>query len=260
MPPDEPDPAATADESKTFPRVLVTVATYNELENLPLLTEQIFAQAPTASLLVVDDNSPDGTGRWADEKAASDKRLHVLHRSGKLGLGSATIAAMQYAIEHDYDYMLNLDADLSHPTSRIPALVEGMSGSADTGPLDVMIGSRYVPGGGASGWPWRRRMMSRGVNLYAQLLLGLRVNDCSGAFRCYRVATLRKLDFAKIRSMGYAFQEEVLWRLKQVGARFGEAPIVFTDRQYGSSKINGKEARDALWIIFRLGVKNYLGW
>lgn len=240
-------------------RLLVTIATYNELENLPTLVEQVFEHAPTADLLVVDDNSPDGTGRWADEQAAVDSRLHVLHRAGKQGLGSATIAAMQYAIEHHYDCMLNMDADLSHPPARIPALLEGVSPADGSPGVDVMVGSRYVPGGAAEGWPWRRRVMSRGVNCYARTLLGLRLRDCSGAYRCYRVDKLRELDFDAFRSMGYAFQEEVLWRLKRVGATFGEAPITFVDRQYGSSKINGKEARDALWILFRLGLTNYLG-
>ena len=242
-----------------MPQLLITVATYNELDNLPTLVEQIFEHAPTADLLVVDDNSPDGTGQWTDEQAATDSRIHALHRTGKLGLGSATIAAMKYAIEHDYQLMLNLDADLSHSPARIPALVEGVCPSDGGDGVDVMVGSRYVPGGGTDGWPLHRRMMSRGVNCYARTMLGLRLGDCSGAFRCYRVSKLRELDFDAFRSMGYAFQEEVLWRLKRVGATFGEAPITFVDRQYGKSKINGKEARDALWIIFRLGLKNYTG-
>ncbi len=126
-------------------------------------------------------------------------------------------------------------------------------------PVDVMIGSRYVPQGGVKDWPLARRMMSRGVNLYARSLLGLKPKDCSGAFRCFRVELLRKLDFSKMLSRGYSFQEEILWRLKQVGARFGEAPIVFADREKGTSKIDGREAREALWIIFRLGLTNWLG-
>ena len=125
-------------------------------------------------------------------------------------------------------------------------------------PADVMIGSRYVAGGGTQGWPWRRWLMSRAVNLYARLLLRLRVRDCSGAFRCYRVSLLRQLDFAAIRSRGYSFLEEILWRLKRLGARLEETPIVFVDRQHGQSKINGREAVRALWILFRLGIKNWL--
>jgi dolichol-phosphate mannosyltransferase len=235
------------------PRTLVSVATYNELENLPLLVDEIFAVAPQVDLLVIDDNSPDGTGVWAQERSQADNRVHVLHRAGKLGLGTATIAAMQYAIEQDYDYLLNLDADFSHHPRYIPDLLAGMDD------VDVMIGSRYCPGGGVKDWPLKRRLMSQGVNFYARTSLGLKPKDCSGAYRCFRVSTLRELDFSQIRSRGYSFQEEILWHLKRVGARFGETPILFADRERGQSKINSREAVAALWIIFRLGLKNWIG-
>jgi dolichol-phosphate mannosyltransferase len=238
-------------------RTLVTVATYNEIENLPPLVEEIFRYAPDVDILVVDDNSPDGTGRWCDETAPREPRLHCLHRAGKLGLGTATIAAMQYAIEHGYTYMANLDADFSHHPRYLPELLAGME--RDGQPVDVMIGSRYVPGGGTEGWPLVRKLMSRGVNFYARCLLGLRVRDCSGAFRCFRTETLRRVDFAAIRSRGYSFQEEILWRLKRCGARFAETPIVFCDRRKGKSKINQREAFSALWIIFSLGLSNWFG-
>ena len=238
-------------------KTLVTVATYNEIDNLPLLVEAIFAVAPEVDLLVIDDNSPDGTGRWCDEQAAQDPRVHCLHRAGKLGLGTATIAGMKYAIEHDYRYMLNMDADFSHHPRYVPNLIAGMD-PPNGKSVDVMIGSRYVPGGGTEGWPFKRRMMSKLVNFYARWSLGLKSRDCSGAFRCFRVDVLRKLDFDKIRSRGYSFQEEILWHLKRLGAKFGESPIVFADRERGQSKINSKEAYAALWIIFRLGLKNWL--
>ncbi len=234
------------------PRTLVSVATYNELENLPLLVDEIFAIAPQVDLLVIDDNSPDGTGVWAEQRTKADSRVHVLHRAGKLGLGTATIAAMKYAIEHDYDYLLNLDADFSHHPRYIPAMLAGMDDA------DVMIGSRYCPGGGVKDWPLQRRLMSQAVNFYARTSLGLKPKDCSGAYRCFRVSTLRDLDFSRIRSRGYSFQEEILWHLKRVGAHFGETPILFADRERGQSKINGREAIAALWIIFRLGLKNWL--
>jgi dolichol-phosphate mannosyltransferase len=234
-------------------RTLVTVATYNERENLPALVDEVFRYAPQVDLLVIDDNSPDGTGDWADQKAAADSRVQVLHRPGKLGLGTATLSGMKYAIEHGYDYVLNLDADFSHHPRYIPALLEGMKTT------DVMIGSRYIPGGGVPDWPLRRRLMSRSVNTYARWMLGLRPQDCSGAFRCYRVELLKRLDFSKIQSRGYSFQEEILWHLKRHGARFAETPIVFTDRLYGQSKINSREALTALWIIFRFGLKNWAG-
>ena len=239
-------------------KTLVTVATYNEMENLPRLVEEVFQVVPDAEMLVIDDNSPDGTGRWCAEHAAEEPRLHCLHREGKLGLGTATIAGMRYAVEHEYRYVLNMDADFSHPPANVPDLIGGMEPD-DGPPVDVMIGSRYIPGGGIEGWPWYRHFMSRAVNGYARWLLGLAPKDCSGAFRCYRTELLRRLDFDAIRSRGYSFQEEVLWHLRRLGARFGESPIVFVDRQHGTSKIDSKEALAALWIIFRLGLQNVLG-
>ncbi len=233
---------------------LVTVATYNEIENLPRLVDAIFEVAPAVDLLVIDDNSPDGTGRWCDERAAADPRVRCLHREGKLGLGTATMAGMRYAIEQGYRYVLNMDADFSHPPRYLPDLLAGMD-PKDGPAVDVMIGSRYVAGGGVEGWPWRRKFMSGGVNLYARWLLGLKAKDCSGAFRCYRTEVLARLDFDRVRSRGYSFQEEILWHLKRAGARFGETPIVFVDRTAGRSKINTREAIAALWIIFALGVR-----
>ncbi|MCU0879003.1 MAG: polyprenol monophosphomannose synthase [Pirellulaceae bacterium] len=239
------------------PRTLVTVATYNEIENLPALVDAIWREVPAVDILVIDDNSPDGTGRWCDERAAEAStgggHLLCVHRAGKLGLGTATIAAMQYAIEHGYDQVLNMDADFSHHPRYLPALLAAMEQA------DVAIGSRYCPGGGTKDWPWKRRMMSWGVNTYARCLLGLRPRDTSGAFRCYRVSLLKKLDFAAIKSRGYSFQEEILWRLKRLGARMVETPIVFADRERGVSKIDRSEALAALWIIFRLGLTNWLG-
>jgi dolichol-phosphate mannosyltransferase len=239
-------------------KTLVTVATYNEMDNLPRLVEEISRYLPTADILVVDDNSPDGTGRWCDDRAAADPRIYCLHRPGKLGLGTATVAAMRWAIEHGYRHMLNMDADFSHHPRYLPALAAGMEPEGAPA-VDVMIGSRYVRGGGVEGWPLHRRLMSRAVNLYARWLLGLAPADCSGAFRCYRVEILSKLDFDAIRSRGYSFQEEILWRLRRAGARMGEVPITFADRQYGASKINSAEALGAMWIIFTLGLRRLTG-
>lgn len=236
-------------------KTLVTIATYNERENLPRLVDAVFQALPQTDLLVVDDNSPDGTGQWCDERARQDPRVRCLHREGKLGLGTATIAAMRYAVAQGYDYMLNLDADFSHPPERLPALLAAMN-PADGPAIDAAVGSRYIAGGGIEGWSFGRHLMSRGVNLYSRLLLGLSTRDCSGAFRCYRVATLARLDLSAIRSRGYSFQEEILWRLKRLGARFAEAPFVFVDRRQGQSKINLGEMFAALGIIARLGLEN----
>ncbi len=236
---------------------LVTIATYNEIENLPRLVNEILAAVAEVDILVIDDNSPDGTGQWCDTKAAVEPRFHCLHRAGKLGLGTATIAGMKYALEHGYRYVLNMDADFSHHPRYLPALLAGMEPSDGSPAVDVMIGSRYVAGGSIEGWPLKRHLMSRGVNTYARWLLGLAAKDCSGAFRCYRTALLARVDFDAIRSRGYSFQEEILWQLKRLGARFGETPITFADRRHGASKIDSKEAWAALRIILALGARNW---
>ena len=159
-------------------RFLVTLATYNEIDNLPRLINEIHQYEPDADILVIDDNSPDGTGKWVDEQAETDPRINCIHRERKLGLGSATLAGFQYAIDHDYDLVVNLDADFSHHPRHIPALIECVRD--DNASADVSIGSRYVKGGGIEGWPWYRRIMSKCVNVYARLLLGLPSKDCSG--------------------------------------------------------------------------------
>lgn len=238
-------------------RTLVVVATYNEIENLPRLVDEIFQHAPDVELLVIDDNSPDGTGAWCDARIPQEPRLFCLHRPGKLGLGSATLAGFKYAIDRKYDFVLTMDADFSHQPKHLPALRAGVEpAGAD---FDVMIGSRYVAGGGIEGWPLHRRVMSRAINTYARWLLGLRVNDCSGAFRCYRVSTLRALDFDRIRSRGYSYLEEILWLLHRQHARFGETPITFVDRVLGQTKINTREAIFAVLLILRLGARQWLG-
>jgi dolichol-phosphate mannosyltransferase len=256
----EPKPLTTANLATTSTmhtgRALVMTATYNEIDNLPLLVDAVFAVTPQVDFLVIDDNSPDGTGAWCNSKAADDKRVHCLHRTGKLGLGTAIIAGMKYAIEHGYDYVLNVDADFSHHPRYIPAMLN-MEPAAGK-PVDVMIGSRYVPGGGTEGWPLKRKLMSRAVNLYARWLLWLWPKDVSGGYRCYRVSKLKELDFDAIRSRGYSFQEEVLWMLRRCGANFAETPIIFADRERGQSKINRKEAWAAMRIILQLGGRNLL--
>jgi dolichol-phosphate mannosyltransferase len=235
------------------PRILVTICTYNERENLGPLVGEIRAALPQGDVLVIDDNSPDGTGKLADDLAAADSHIRVLHRAGKQGLGSAILAGFVAAIEGGYDFVVNLDADFSHDPQHLPALVDCMRRA------DVGIGSRYVPGGGVEGWGITRHFMSRGINWYARLLLGLSTRDNSGAYRCYRVSKLAEIDRGQIRARGYAFQEEILYRCRMVGCRFEEIPIVFCDRRHGTSKINWRESAAALWIIFRLGLENVFG-
>lgn len=208
-------------------------------------------------MLVIDDNSPDGTGRWCDEYAASDPRLSVMHRPGKLGLGTAAIAGFKYAIEHEYQFVLTMDADFSHHPKYLPALRSGVEGKHSR--VDVTIGSRYVPGGGIEGWPPHRLVMSRAINTYARVLLGLEVRDCSGAFRCYRVSKLKELDFEAMLSRGYSYVEEILWRLKRCRTTFSETPVTFVDRELGQTKINWREAVSAILLILRCGVRQWVG-
>jgi dolichol-phosphate mannosyltransferase len=236
------------------PRTLVSLATYNEKENLASLVAEVLQQLPAADVLVVDDNSPDGTGRLADELAATNPHVHVLHRPGKLGLGTATIAAMRFAIDHGYTFHINMDADFSHHPRYLPALAAGMTRA------DVMIGSRYVTGGGVVNWPWRRQLMSKLVNLFARVTLRLPPHDTSGAFRCYRVEKLKQIRLDRIWSRGYSFQEEMLYRCRKIRCRMRETPIIFEDRRAGSSKVNAREAARSIGILVLLGVYALLGW
>ena len=184
----------------------------------------------------------------ADEIRATLPNIHVIHRPGKLGLGTAVLTGMRFAIDNVYDHFLNLDADFSHPPRFIPAILAGMAEN------DVMIGSRYVPGGVEGDFNLKRKLMSFGINAYARLFLGLRTRDNSGSFRCYRFAKLRQIDLGKVRSRGYAFFEEILYWCRAVGCKFGETPILFENRRSGYSKINAREAVKALQIIFGLRI------
>lgn len=245
----EADRSQPRHSSTSLGRLLVTLCTYNERGNIERLIPAIHTQLPRADVLVIDDNSPDGTGVLADELAASDPRVHVLHRPGKQGLGTATVAGFRYGIEHGYDLLLNMDADFSHPPETLPALV------AAAGRVDVAVGSRYVPGGGVEGWGPHRHAMSRGINGYARLVLGLKTRDNSGSFRCYRVDRLRQIDLDRIRARGYAIQEEILYRCRRIGCTFEEVPFVFRDRTVGESKISWRDAVGALWVLLTLRVR-----
>jgi dolichol-phosphate mannosyltransferase len=185
--------------------------------------------------------------------AVKDSRVHVLHRAGKLGLGTAILTAMRYAIDNGYDYHVNMDADFSHPPGVLPALVAGMADQ------DVMIGSRYVAGGGTENWPFTRRAISRSVNGLVRVLFWMPVRDASGAYRCYRVSLLKKAELEHVRSRGYSFQQEVLFRCYKAGARLGETPILFANRRAGASKVNWKESVRSLSMIGYLGLRNWLG-
>ena len=229
---------------------MVAIATYNEVENLPNLVAEIFRHAADVEILVIDDNSPDGTGRWCEGMSKSDDRIRCMHRPGKLGLGSATIAGLNVAVDEGYEFAITMDADFSHHPRYIPQLRACMDAPQKT---DVAIGSRYVHGGRIQGWPWYRRMMSRVINAFSRTVLGLNVADCSGAFRCYRTEVLRDLGLANVSSKGYAYLEEILWLLAKQGASFAEVPITFSDRELGQTKINWREAIVAVVTILRMG-------
>lgn len=228
------------------PRVLVALATYNEIENLPRLLDEVLQALPNATVLVVDDNSPDGTGRWCDDHARHEPRLRCLHRPAKLGLGSATLAAARVAIDDDFDVFVTLDADGSHDPRHLPELV------AATERADVVIGSRYCPGGAIDGWPWSRRALSRAVNSLSLWALHLPVADSSGAFRAYRVSKLRDINLDGVEAAGYSYLEELLWHLARAGATFAEVPITFHQRRAGKSKISLREAAGKFGTIGKL--------
>ncbi len=234
-------------------KTLVTIPTYNERDNLERLLNAVLKSAEAIEVLVIDDNSPDGTGDLAEELARRDPRIRVIHRVKKLGLGSATVEAFRFALEKGYDFVLNMDADFSHDPRYIGQLLKKMASA------DIAIGSRYVKGGKAEGLSLLRRIGSRLLNAYCRFVLGIRARDSSGAFRCYRVSALKRIDFSKIISKGYSFQEELLFRLTRAGLRIVEGPIIFRKRAAGVSKVSLKEMARSSRVLLKLGWVASLG-
>jgi dolichol-phosphate mannosyltransferase len=233
-------------------KILITLCTYNEVDNLRGLIPELLSLVPTANILVIDDNSPDGTGALVAEMAKRDNRVRLLSRPGKQGLGTATLAGFRDAIDHNYELLVNMDADFSHGPKYVPLLI------AEAANYDVVIASRYMPGGGVAGWNFRRKLMSQTINFWARFWLGLKTADNSGSFRCFRVARLAEVDWDLTVARGYAFQEEILYRCRQVGCRMTEVPFIFEDRRFGVTKINLKECVVAVWVIFLLGLQRLL--
>jgi dolichol-phosphate mannosyltransferase len=224
----------------------VVVATYNERENVEPLLQGLRAALPDAEVVVVDDHSPDGTGEVLDELREHDRLLHVIHRDDELGYASAQIAGMLYALAHGAGILVSMDADLSHDPAYLPDIVALLRDS------DVVIGSRYVPGGVVRNSPWRRRFLSRCANVISRTLLGLPAADCSSGFRGYRAALLRRAELGSCKARGYGLLEELLFRCRALGARVTELPIVFVDRRHGRSKLSGAIALEALATVLRL--------
>ncbi len=225
-------------------RACVVLPTYNERENLPEIVPGILAAAPGLDILVVDDNSPDGTGKLADELAARDDRVLVLHRARKEGLGRAYLAGFAEALRRGYGRILEMDADFSHDPARLPALL-----ATDA---DLVLGSRYVQGGGTVNWGLGRRLLSKGGSFYARTILGLPVRDLTGGFKCFRREVLESIDLASVRSSGYAFQIELTYRALKRGFKVREVPIVFTDRRVGQSKMSRRIVAEALWMVWKI--------
>jgi len=235
-------------------RALVCIPTYNEARNLPEIIPQVVAQDPRIEVLVIDDNSPDGTGRIADELSRANPRVHVLHRPAKRGLGTAYLAGFHWAIERGYDYVFEMDADFSHEPGRIPAF---LAAAADA---DLVLGSRYLDGRvTVVNWPINRLLLSYFANLYARWVTGLRVWDLTGGFKCFRRRVLEGIDLSAVASNGYAFQIEMNVRAWRKGFRLVEIPIVFVDRTEGQSKMNRSIVREAIWMVPRLRLMRWLG-
>lgn len=231
-------------------RVLVLLCTYNERHNLPEMLTALWETLPSADILVMDDSSPDGTGQWALEHSALTPKLHVVIRPGKQGLGSALRDGIRWCLQHQYDYLINMDADQSHDPRVSPTLLEPCL--ADASQKLITIGSRYVPGGASTGLSTLRQGLSRSLNLYASKLLRLPVRDCSGSYRCYPTSMLGKLDLDELTCNGYGFLEEILKHLQAKGARFQEVPIAYHARGSGSSKLSLSDALGAVGVIHRL--------
>ena len=229
-------------------RVLVVIPTYDEAPTIRKAVERVRATVPDADVLVVDDGSPDGTGEIADTIAAQDGQVHVLHRARKEGLGVAYVAGFRWGLGRGYGTLVEMDADGSHRPDELPGLLSALVGA------DLVLGSRYVPGGRVVDWPWRREVLSRGGNLYTRLALGVPLRDVTGGFRAYRASALRRLDLDDVAAQGYCFQVELAWRAVQAGMRVVEVPITFVERVEGTSKMSGAIVREALWQVTRWGV------
>lgn len=226
---------------------LVIIPTYNERENLEPIVQAVLQAEPRADVLVVDDNSPDGTGELADRLSAGSPRIQVLHRQKKEGLGRAYLHAFSWALEHGYSYILEMDADFSHDPKYLPRLID----EAEQG-AELVLGSRYVEGGGTVNWGAGRRMISRGGSLYARTILGVGIRDLTGGFKCFQRKVLEAIDLSSVRSTGYAFQIELTYRALKKGFRVKEVPIVFEDRRVGQSKMSRKIFLEALTMVWKL--------
>ena len=226
---------------------IVLIPTYNERDNLERVINEVRTHLPTGDILIIDDQSPDGTGKLADQIAQSDARVHVLHREKKEGLGRAYLAGFRWALDRHYPYIFEMDADLSHPAEALPRMIIAAEQGAD-----LVLGSRWVRGGGVKGWPLKRKLLSRGGSLYARFILGTSVRDLTGGFKCFKSETLRGINLDQVQTVGYGFQIELTWRVLQQGLKVVEIPIIFTDRVAGQSKMSASIFTEALLLVWKL--------
>jgi dolichol-phosphate mannosyltransferase len=234
-------------------KALIIIPTYNEIKNVKRIVEMVLAVSEIAEVLVVDDNSPDGTGQAADKMAKGNPRVHVMHRRGKMGLGSAYIEGFRYALDKGYDYIFEMDADFSHDPAEIPNFLEAVKD------YDVVIGSRYIDGIRILNWPLKRLMLSYFASVYARMITGLKLYDTTGGYKCFRREVLEKLDLSRIHSDGYSFQIEMNFLCQKKGFRLKEIPIIFSDRRHGTSKMNKGIIIEALAVVWLLKIKSMLG-
>ncbi|WP_136611623.1 polyprenol monophosphomannose synthase [Sinomonas albida] len=230
-------------------RILTIIPTYNELESLPKTLGRLRSAVPASDVLVADDNSPDGTGQLADQIAAEDPQVHVMHRKGKEGLGAAYIAGFEWALERDYDVIVEMDADGSHRPEQLPLLLDAVDQGAD-----LVIGSRWVQGGSVVNWPFYRQLISRTGSTYARIMLGLKVKDMTAGYRAFRRTTLEKLDLNAVESVGYGFQVDLAWRVAKMGLNVVEVPVTFVERELGSSKMSGNIVVEAMLNVTKWGL------
>ncbi len=242
----------TSPERGPIGHVAVVIPTYNELANLEDIVTRVRAAVPAADILVVDDNSPDGTGELADKLAADDDHIRVLHRAGKGGLGAAYVAGFGWALERGYGTLVEMDADGSHDPADLPRLLAALADA------DLVVGSRWVPGGVVVNWPKSREILSRGGNTYTRLMLGIRVHDATGGYRAYRAGTLRVIDLPQVQSQGYCFQIDLTLRTARAGLEIREVPITFTERTRGASKMSRAIVAEALWRVTQWGLRQRL--
>ncbi len=235
-------------------KAMIIIPTYNEKENILKLIDVLMDTDPDLEVLIVDDNSPDGTGELVEEAARQNPRVHVMHRPGKMGLGTAYISGFRYCLQRtDIECVFEMDADFSHQPKYIPAFLRAAEN------FDLVLGSRYIPGGGVENWGLIRSILSRGGSLFARIMLGLPAHDCTGGFRCYRREVLQRLPLDEINSTGFGFQVEMLYACHRNGCRVGEIPIIFPDRREGTSKISKRIVIEALLMVCRMKLarKNY---